>query len=211
MSAGKCFARFGNVTVAVVFAQTTLHNVQVFDMSRIGKKPIAVPATVKVEVSGNHLSVKGPAGELSLNVHPLMTVAVEAGIITVGRPDDKRSSRALHGLTRSLIQNMVDGVVKPFEKKLEITGVGYNASLAGGKITLQVGFANKISLVVPAGVKCEVPDATHVIVKSCDKQACGQFAAEVRAVRPPEPYKGKGIRYSDEHVRRKAGKAFGSK
>jgi large subunit ribosomal protein L6 len=180
-------------------------------MSRIGKKPIAVPAAVKVEVSGSRVSVKGPAGELSLNVHPTIGVSTEGATIIVSRPDDKRSSRALHGLTRSLIQNMVDGVVKPFEKKLEITGVGYNASLSGGKITLQVGFANKISLPVPVGVKCEVPDPTHVIIKSCDKQACGQFAAEIRAVRPPEPYKGKGIRYQDEHVRRKAGKAFGSK
>jgi large subunit ribosomal protein L6 len=180
-------------------------------MSRIGKKPIAVPASVKVEVAGGRVSVKGPAGELTLNVHPTMSVSFADAVISVSRPDDKRSSRALHGLTRSLIQNMVDGVVKPFEKKLEITGVGYNASLAGGKITLLVGFANKISLPVPAGVKCEVPDATHVIIKSCDKQACGQFAAEIRAVRPPEPYKGKGIRYQDEHVRRKAGKAFGSK
>ncbi|MFM8475424.1 MAG: 50S ribosomal protein L6 [Planctomycetaceae bacterium] len=180
-------------------------------MSRIGKKPVSVPASVKVEVSGSRVSVKGPAGELGLNVHPTISVSVAGGTVTVARPDDKRSSRALHGLTRSLIQNMVDGVVKPFEKKLEITGVGYNASLSGGKITLQVGFANKISLPVPPGVKCEVPDATHVIIKSCDKQACGQFAAEIRAVRPPEPYKGKGIRYQDEHVRRKAGKAFGSK
>jgi large subunit ribosomal protein L6 len=180
-------------------------------MSRIGKKPVAVPASVKVDVSGSRVSVKGPAGELGLSVHPAMTVAVDGSTVMVSRPDDKRSSRALHGLTRSLIQNMVDGVVKPFEKKLEITGVGYNASLAAGKLTLQVGFANKIVLVVPAGVKCEVPDPTHVIVKSCDKQACGQFAAEVRSVRPPEPYKGKGIRYQDEHVRRKAGKAFGSK
>lgn len=180
-------------------------------MSRIGKKPVAVPASVKVEVNGTRVSVKGPAGELSVSVHPTMSVTPAAGALVVNRPDDKRSSRALHGLTRSLIQNMVDGVVKPFEKKLEITGVGYNASLAAGKLTLQVGFANKIVLVVPAGVKCEVPDPTHVIVKSCDKQACGQFAAEIRAVRPPEPYKGKGIRYQDEQVRRKAGKAFGSK
>ncbi|MEY3176549.1 MAG: ribosomal protein [Planctomycetota bacterium] len=180
-------------------------------MSRIGKKPVSVPASVKVEVNGSRVSVKGPAGELFISVHPTMAVSAAPGSVTVSRPDDKRSSRALHGLTRSLIQNMVDGVVKPFEKKLEITGVGYNASLAAGKLTLQVGFANKITLVVPAGVKCEVPDATHVIVKSCDKQACGQFAAEIRSVRPPEPYKGKGIRYQDEHVRRKAGKAFGSK
>lgn len=180
-------------------------------MSRIGKKPVAIPGGVKVEVSGNRVSAKGPAGELAVNVHPAMSVSVEGATLTVGRPDDKRSSRALHGLTRSLIQNMVNGVVKPFEKKLEITGVGYNASLSGNKLTLQVGFANKIVLEVPAGTKCEVPDPTHVVVKSCDKQACGQFAAEVRAVRPPEPYKGKGIKYQDEYVRRKAGKAFGSK
>ncbi len=180
-------------------------------MSRIGKKPIAVPGGVKVEIAGTTVSVKGPAGELSVTVHPTMLVALEGDVLHVRRPDDKRSSRALHGLTRSLVQNMVAGVIKPFEKKLEIQGVGYNASLANGKLTLQVGFANKIVLEVPAGVNCEVPDPTHVLVKSSDKQACGQFAANVRAVRPPEPYKGKGIRYQDEFVRRKAGKAFGSK
>ena len=180
-------------------------------MSRIGIKPVAIPAGVKVDVNGSSVSAKGPAGELALSVHPLMQVVVEGAVVTVNRPDDKRSSRALHGLTRSLIQNMVSGVVKPFEKKLEIQGVGYNASLSGAKLTLQVGFANKIVLEVPAGVKCEVPDATHVIIKSSNKQACGQFAAEIRSVRPPEPYKGKGIRYQDEFVRRKAGKAFGSK
>lgn len=180
-------------------------------MSRIGKKPVAVPGGVKVAVEGSKVTAKGPAGELFVNVHPAMSVAIEGSVINVTRPDDKRSSKALHGLTRSLIHNMVTGVVKPFEKKLEITGVGYNANLAGGKLTLQVGFANKVVLMVPDGTKCEVPDPTHVIVKSCDKQACGQFAAEVRAVRPPEPYKGKGIKYHDEQVRRKAGKAFGSK
>jgi len=180
-------------------------------MSRIGKKPVAVPAGVKVTVEGSRVSAKGPAGELHLSVHSTMGVAVDGAVVNVTRPDDKRSSKALHGLTRSLIHNMVTGVVKPFEKKLEITGVGYNASLSGSKLTLQVGFANKVVLEVPVGTKCEVPDPTHVIVKSCDKQACGQFAAEVRAVRPPEPYKGKGIKYQDEHVRRKAGKAFGSK
>ena len=180
-------------------------------MSRIGKKPVAIPAGVNVDVSGSNVSAKGPAGELSLAVHPLMQIVVEGAAVVVNRPDDKRSSRALHGLTRSLIQNMVSGVVKPFEKKLEIIGVGYNANLAGTKLTLQVGFANKIVLEVPPTVKCELPDATHVIVKSSDRQACGQFAADIRAVRPPEPYKGKGIRYQDEFVRRKSGKAFGSK
>lgn len=180
-------------------------------MSRIGKKPVAIPAGVKVEVSSTRISAKGPSGELSVVFHPTMLVSVVGSEVIVSRPDDKRSSRALHGLTRSLIQNMVTGVVKPFEKKLEIIGVGYNANLAGTKLTLQVGFANKIVLEVPAGVKCELPDATHVIVKSSDRQACGQFAANIRAVRPPEPYKGKGIRYQDEFVRRKSGKAFGSK
>ena len=180
-------------------------------MSRIGKKPVTVPAGVKVEINGTRVSAKGPAGELGFNVHPAMIVSLEGSSLQVARPDDKRSNRALHGLTRSLIQNMVSGVTKPFEKKLEITGVGYNANLAGTKLTLQVGFANKIVLEVPAGVKCEVPDPTHVVVKSSDKQACGQFAADIRGVRPPEPYKGKGIRYQDEFVRRKSGKAFGSK
>jgi large subunit ribosomal protein L6 len=180
-------------------------------MSRIGKKPVTIPTGVKVDVSGNRVTAKGPAGELSVAVHPSLQVKADGAAIEVLRPDDKRSSRALHGLTRSLVQNMVSGVVKPFEKKLEIQGVGYNASLSGAKLTLQVGFANKIILDVPANVKCEVPDPTHVIVKSSDKQACGQFAADVRGVRPPEPYKGKGIRYQDEFVRRKAGKAFGSK
>ncbi|MBL8816851.1 MAG: 50S ribosomal protein L6 [Planctomyces sp.] len=180
-------------------------------MSRIGKKPVAVPAGVKVSVQGQEITAKGPAGELKLQVHSKMTVAVDGAVVTVTRPDDKRESRALHGLTRSLIQNMVSGCSKPFEKRLEIIGVGYNASLAGGKLTLQVGFANKIILAVPAGVTCELPDATHIVVKSADRQAVGQFAANIRAVRPPEPYKGKGVRYQNEFVRRKSGKAFGSK
>jgi len=180
-------------------------------MSRIGKKPVSIPSGVKVEISGTQITSKGPAGELSFSFHPTIQVAVDGNSILVTRPDDKRSSRALHGLTRSLVQNMVNGVVKAFEKKLEIIGVGYNANLAGGKLTLQVGFANKIVLEVPPTVKCEVPDATHVIVKSSDRQACGQFAADIRAVRPPEISKGKGIRYQYKFVRRKSGKAFGSK
>lgn len=182
-------------------------------MSRIGKKPIVVPAGVTVSLDEGTLSVKGKAGELSLKVHSRVNVELAEGngVILVTRPDDKRDSRALHGLTRSLIQNMVTGVSVPFEKRLEIVGVGYNASLANGKLTLQVGFANKIILDVPPGVICEVPDATHVVVKSADKQAVGQFAADIRGVRPPEPYKGKGVRYQGEFVRRKSGKAFGSK
>lgn len=182
-------------------------------MSRIGKKPVQIPAGVKVSVDGGVVNVKGPAGELNLVVHKKMSVAVDsaANLLRVERPDDKRDSRALHGLTRALVQNMVNGVAKPFEKRLEIIGVGYNASLSGKKLTLQVGFANKIVLEVPAGVTCEVPDATHIVVKSADRQACGQFAANIRAVRPPEPYKGKGVRYQGEFVKRKSGKAFGSK
>ncbi len=180
-------------------------------MSRIGKQPIAIPSGVKVSVEENRVSAKGPAGDLSLTVHPTMNVAVNGSEIQVTRPDDKRASRALHGLTRSLINNMVNGVAKPYEKKLEIVGVGYNARMEGRQLSLQVGFANKISLEVPPGVTCTLPDATHVVVSGADKQAVGQFAANVRRVRPPEPYKGKGIRYQDEHVRRKAGKAFGSK
>ena len=164
-------------------------------------------------VDGKSVSVKGPEGELSLTVHPnmLLDLDAEGRVLKVGRPDDSRENRALHGLTRSLVQNMVDGVQKLFERRLTIVGVGYNASLAGNKLSLSVGFANTIVLEVPEGVKVDVPAVTSVIVRSCDKQAVGQFAANVRAVRPPEPYKGKGIRYENEQVRRKAGKAFGSK
>jgi large subunit ribosomal protein L6 len=181
-------------------------------MSRIGKKPVPIPAGVTVQVAGQNVSVKGKHGELKLEAHPQMTVVLDDGKkeIRVERPGDDRESRALHGLTRALINNMVNGVVTPFEKKLEIVGVGYQAALSGKTLTLQVGFANSIKLPVPAGVTCEVPDPTHVNIKGADRQAVGQFAAEIRAVRPPEPYKGKGIKYHDERVRRKAGKAFGS-
>lgn len=182
-------------------------------MSRIGKKPVSFPEAVTVVVDGKTVSVKGPEGELKLTVHPNMSLDLdsEARVLKVVRPDDTRENRALHGLTRSLVQNMVDGVQKLFERRLTIVGVGYNASLAGTKLSLSVGFANTIVLEIPEGVKVDVPAVTSVIVRSADKQAVGQFAANVRAVRPPEPYKGKGIRYENEQVRRKAGKAFGSK
>lgn len=180
-------------------------------MSRIGKKPVSIPSEVTVAVSGQEVTVKGPKGELKLEAHPNMSVAVNGSDIQVSRPDDTRENRALHGLTRSLIQNMVDGVIKPFERRLTVVGVGYNASLAGNKLSLQVGFANTVVLEIPPNVQVDVPAPTSVIVRSCDKQAVGQFAANVRQVRPPEPYKGKGIRYENEQVRRKAGKAFGSK
>ena len=182
-------------------------------MSRIGKKPIPVPGGVEVKVDGSSVSVKGPEGDLSWSFDPRMVVEFDADAkeVRVTAPEESRSSRALHGLTRSLIANMVQGVKTPFEKKLEIVGVGYNAQLKGGKIALQVGYANTVELELPKGVKCDLPDNTHITVKSADKQAVGQFAADIRKVRPPEPYKGKGIRYQDEHVRRKAGKAFGAK
>jgi len=182
-------------------------------MSRIGKKPVEIPSDVQVSVSGTTISVKGPKGELSWTAHSNMSIDVDdaAKTVTVTRPDDSRENRALHGLTRSLVQNMVSGVVKQFERRLTVVGVGYNASLNGNKLSLQVGFANTVVLEVPPLVNVEVPSQTSVIVRSCDKQAAGQFAAEVRSVRAPEPYKGKGIRYENEQVRRKAGKAFGSK
>ncbi|MGE3313982.1 MAG: 50S ribosomal protein L6 [Planctomycetaceae bacterium] len=181
-------------------------------MSRIGKKPIAVPAGVEVRIAQGQVVVKGKNGELKVAPHPRMKIAFDEGKreLTVSRPDDSRQNRALHGLTRSLINNMVTGVTTYFEKKLEIIGVGYNASLAGKTLKLQVGYANTIVLPIPEGVICEVPDATHITVKSADKQRAGQFAADIRSVRPPEPYKGKGIRYSDEVVKRKSGKAFAS-
>jgi len=181
-------------------------------MSRIGKKPIPVPKDVEVRIAGGQVSVKGKNGELSFRPHPLVAVAFDDGKreIVVTRPDDERESRALHGLTRSLLGNMVQGVTTHFEKKLEIQGVGYNATVAGKVLKLQVGYANTIQMPIPAGVVCELPDNTHVVLKSADKQLVGQFAADVRAVRPPEPYKGKGIRYQNEVVKRKAGKAFAS-
>lgn len=181
-------------------------------MSRIGKQPVRIPAGVDIKIDDGTITVKGANGELSLRYHPNMTVAYDADAreVRVTRPNDQRQNRALHGLTRNLINNMVLGVTTPFEKRLEIVGVGYQASLNGKNLELQVGFANTVRMPVPTGVACEVPDNTHVVLRSADKQAVGQFAAEVRAVRPPEPYKGKGIRYQGEHVRRKAGKAFGS-
>jgi len=178
-------------------------------MSRIGKKPVPVAAGLDINVQSGVLKVKGPKGELSLRWHPAMSVEWDTASrqINVQRPDDARQNRALHGLTRAMIANMVEGVQKPYEKKLEIIGVGYQAVLKGKKIALSVGFANIIELPIPAGVTCTVPVPTQVVVSGIDKQVVGQFAANIRRVRPPEPYKGKGIRYVGEQVRRKAGKA----
>ena len=177
-------------------------------MSRIGNKLIPIPAGVDVRVADGLVVVKGKHGELKQQHHERVAVQVDGGQVKVTRRDDSRQNRALHGLTRALIANMVQGVVAPFEKKLEIVGIGYQASLKQGALDLQVGYANIISLPVPPNVQCELTDSTHIVVRSTDKQAVGQFAAVIRNVRPPEPYKGKGIRYAGEHVRRKSGKAF---
>lgn len=179
-------------------------------MSRIGKQPVRVPAGLEVAVQGRHVKVKGKLGELELTAPDPIDVTWDAAAreIRVTRPNDARQNRALHGLTRALIANMVTGVQQPFQKVLEIVGVGYQASLAGKQLKLQVGYANTIVLDIPPLVTCEVPAPTQIIVRSIDKHACGQFAANIRKCRPPEPYKGKGIRYQGEHIRRKVGKAM---
>lgn len=177
-------------------------------MSRIGKKPVAIPSGVKVNVANREITVEGKLGKLVWSHRPEVAVAVndEAKTVSVTRSDDTREVRALHGLTRSLIQNMVIGVSEGYEKRLEIHGVGYLGAIQGDTLQLRVGFANEIQKKIPAGLDVTCPDQTHVVIKGIDKQKVGQFAAEVRAVRKPEPYKGKGIRYEGEQVRRKAGK-----
>ena len=179
-------------------------------MSRIGKQPVRVPAGVEITLNGRHVKVKGKLGELEFSAPEPIDVAWDAASreVRVTRPSDTRSNRALHGLTRALIANMVAGVEKPFERILEIVGVGYQAQRAGKQLKRQVGYANTIVLDIPPKVTCEVPAPTQVIVRSIDKHACGQFAANIRKCRPPEPYKGKGIRYQGEHIRRKVGKAM---
>ena len=179
-------------------------------MSRIGKQPVDVREGVDVKLDGRHLTVKGPRGQLELDHHEDMTVKVEDGVITVERPSDVREHRALHGLTRSLIANMVEGVTDGFKKSLEIHGVGYKAEKKGDGIKLTLGFSHTIDFVAPKGVSIDVPAPTQIVVEGVDKQAVGQAAAEIRSFRPPEPYKGKGIRYVGEHVRRKAGKTAAS-
>lgn len=175
-------------------------------MSRIGKQPVAIPDKVQVTLSGRTVTVKGPRGELSMEHHPEMTVAVEDGEVRVGRGGDLPRQRALHGLTRSLISNMVEGVTVGFKKTLEIKGVGYRAREAGSGLTLNLGFSHPVEYPAPEGIKLECPDQTTIVISGADKQLVGQTAAEIRGFRPPEPYKGKGIRYQDEQVRRKAGK-----
>ena len=175
-------------------------------MSRIGNKPIELPGGVSVSVSPGRVMVNGPLGELTQQVPQRISVEQADGTLTVKRPTDRGEDRALHGLTRTLIANMVEGVTKGFEKRLEVQGVGYRASLRGSALELNVGFSHSVVIDPRAGISFEVPTPTEIVVKGIDKQQVGQTAAEVRKVRPPEPYKGKGIRYEGEYVRRKVGK-----
>jgi large subunit ribosomal protein L6 len=175
-------------------------------MSRIGRAPINIPSGVDVTIDGKSVAVKGPKGQLAMDVHPKMQVALEAGVMTVARPDDTGQSRALHGLTRTLLANMVAGVTTGFEKKLEIQGVGYRASMKGTDLEILVGYSHPVVVVPSENIQFEVPVPTQIVVRGIDKQRVGQVAAEIRAIRKPEPYKGKGIRYEGEAVRRKVGK-----
>ncbi len=175
-------------------------------MSRIGRKPIEVPEGVTVDVSPGSVLVKGPKGELTESVSREMTIEQADGAITVSRPTDRGPHRALHGLTRSLVANMVEGVTNGYEKRLEIQGVGYRARLQGKALELSVGYSHPVAMPAPDGIEFEVPQPTQVIIRGIDKQLVGEMAARIRRVRPPEPYKGKGIRYEGEQIRRKVGK-----
>jgi large subunit ribosomal protein L6 len=175
-------------------------------MSRIGRKPIPVPESVTVELAPGRVAVKGPKGELAQSLSAEMKVQQEDGTVTVERPTDRGEHRALHGLTRSLIANMVEGVTEGFEKRLEIQGVGYRAQLKGKSLEMALGYSHPVPIEPPEGIEFEVPQPTEIIVRGIDKQLVGQVAADIRKRRPPEPYKGKGIRYEGEAVRRKVGK-----
>ncbi|HUR93663.1 MAG TPA: 50S ribosomal protein L6 [Gemmatimonadales bacterium] len=175
-------------------------------MSRIGKKPVTVPQGVTLDLKGNEVAVKGPKGELRRTLHPEMQLALENGTFTVSRPSDEKKHKALHGLTRTLVQNMVDGVSKGFTRTLEIQGVGYKAEAKPYGVNLVVGFSHPVKYEAPKGIKISVENNTTVKIEGADKEKVGQVASELRAVRPPEPYKGKGVRYQGEQIRRKAGK-----
>ena len=176
-------------------------------MSRIGRLPITVPAGVDVTIDGNNVTVKGAKGTLTGTFNSNITVALDGGVVTVTRPNDQKENRALHGLTRTLIANMIEGVNVGYKKELEINGIGYRAAMAGSNLEMNIGFSHKGIMPQPEGIKIEVPAPNKIIISGPDKQKVGQFAAEVREKRPPEPYKGKGIKYADEHIRRKEGKA----
>ena len=177
-------------------------------MSRIGKKPVIIPANVTVDVAAdNVVTVKGPKGTLTQQLRPEMIIEVGAGVVNVSRPDDEKTNRSLHGLTRTLINNMVVGVTEGYKKTLEINGVGYRAAIQGKQLVLNIGFSHNVVFDQPEGIVFECPNSTTVVVNGINKQQVGQLAAEIRAKRPPEPYLGKGIKYSDEKIRRKVGKA----
>ena len=181
-------------------------------MSRIGKKPVAIPAGVTVEVAENNVvTVKGSLGSMTKAMHPDMIIKVEGNVLTVERPDDEHLHKSLHGLTRTLISNMVEGVSKGYSKELEVNGVGYRVEKKGKQLVMRLGFSHEVIMEEPEGITVECPTPNKIIVKGCDKQTVGQFSAEVRGKRPPEPYKGKGIKYSTEVIRRKVGKTGGKK
>ncbi|MDY2910120.1 MAG: 50S ribosomal protein L6 [Oscillospiraceae bacterium] len=175
-------------------------------MSRIGRAPIVLPTGVEVKVDGQHVTVKGPKGELSMNAAPSIKVEVSEGVVHVSRPDDTKENRSLHGLTRSLVHNMVIGVSEGFKKTLEVNGVGYRAAKEGKNLVLNIGYSHQVIIPETEDIQIEVPGPNQIVIKGIDKQKVGQFAAEVRGKRPPEPYKGKGIKYDYEVVRRKEGK-----
>jgi large subunit ribosomal protein L6 len=175
-------------------------------MSRIGRAPITLPAGVEIDIGPGRVGVKGPRGSLEQAIPREMTVSLDEGVVTVTRPTDRGPHRSLHGLTRTLVANMVEGVTNGYEKRLEIQGVGYRAALRGSSVELLLGFSHPVVVEPPAGIEFEIPAPTQIIVRGIDKQSVGQVAADIRRLRPPEPYKGKGIRYAGEVVRRKVGK-----
>ncbi|MGN1300522.1 MAG: 50S ribosomal protein L6 [Clostridia bacterium] len=176
-------------------------------MSRVGNMPITVPAGVEVKIEGNHITVKGPKGSLERDIHPNMKVELDGNEIKVSRPDDTNTNKSLHGTTRALIHNMVEGVVNEFKVELEINGVGYRAQKQGNKLVMSLGYSHPVEMEAPAGITFDLTDANHIVVRGIDKELVGQTANEVRAKRPPEVYRGKGIKYATEHIRRKEGKA----
>ena len=180
-------------------------------MSRIGRKPIVIPAGVEVKIDGNNVTVKGPKGTLNSHINPIITAKVENGEVVVTRPNDEKEARSLHGLTRTLLHNMVVGVTEGFKKELDVNGVGYRVAMEGSKLVMNLGFSHQVIMEEIEGITIEVPGPNKIVIHGCDKQKVGQFAAEVREKRPPEPYKGKGIKYTDEVIRRKAGKTGAKK
>ena len=180
-------------------------------MSRIGRMPIVVPADCKVEIEGKNVSVKGPKGELKMTVHNLIDAKLDNGTIHVTREGDTKEERALHGLTRAMIHNMIVGVHEGFKKELEVNGIGYRAAKSGNSLVLNVGYSHQVTVDEIPGITIDVPQPNRIVISGPDRQAVGQFAAEIREIRPPEPYKGKGIKYVDETIIRKVGKAGGKK